>query len=170
MRLELSTIVALALAVGVTPACDGLGNAPLDLPALDFGFFVCAVQPILDRECATPACHGNPARGLQVLSSSRMRIAGEYQRARADLGAEEIELGMHPALTDVELSFNYEQCRAFALPRGAGGTSQLLSRPLAVAAGGVYHDERGDIFASADDPSYRTLERWLLGATGESCP
>jgi len=150
-------------------ACAGLDNASLDLPALDFGYFVCAVQPILDRECSAPACHGNAARGLQILSSSRMRIAAEYQKARLDLTSDEIELGIHPALTAMELSFNYEQCRAFA-PSRFGETSQLLSRPLAVSTGGLYHEKRGDIFPSGDDPRYQTIRLWLSGATEASCP
>lgn len=170
MRRDAVWLALSVVALGVSLACDGPGNPSVAVPALDFGYFVCAVQPILDRECSAPACHGTPARGLQLLSPSRMRIASEYQVARADLSSEEIELGIHPALTDAELSFNYEQCRAFALVHDAGETSQLLSRPLAVAAGGLYHEARGDIFASRDDARYRTLEAWLGGATEASCP
>lgn len=155
-----------ALAAG----CAGLDNDPLPLPAPSFGYFVCAVEPILDRECSAPACHGTPERGLQLLSPSRMRIKAEYDKARADLSNEEIEFGIHPPLTDAELSFNYEQCRGFSLARSAQGSPQLLSRPLALAAGGIYHDKHGDVFPSATDPRYQTLERWLAGATTESCP
>lgn len=162
--------LALGVALVAFAACDGPGNPPVAPPALDFGYFVCAVQPILDRECSAPACHGTPARGLQILSPSRMRMAAEYPKARADLSGEEIELGIHPALTDAELSFNYEQCRAFAVAHAPTETSQLLSRPLAVAAGGLYHEARGDIFSSREDDGYLTLEAWLGGATEASCP
>ena len=163
-------LAAVLGAAWLAAGCGGLDNEPLPLPSPSFDYFVCAVQPILDRECSAPSCHGTPDRGLQLLSPSRMRITAEYDKARADLSDEEIELGMHPALTDAELSFNYEQCRGFAFARSVDDPPQILSRPLALAAGGIYHEKHGDVFPSKTDPRYLTIQRWLFGSTGENCP
>jgi len=172
-RHSLGATLRRAAALGAL-AASGLGacavdNPPAPLPTPDFAFFACAVQPVLDRNCSFGGCHGNADRGLQVLSSSRMRIASEYGIARLGVTDEEVDEGIHPALTNVELSFNYDQCRAFA-ERSDGELPQLLSKPLAVAAGGRYHAPNGDVFASQTDPEFQALVSWLAGATAEDCP
>ena len=155
------------LALGAT-AC-GVDNPPAPLPRPDFEYFVCAVQPVLDRDCSFGGCHGSVDRGMQVLSPSRMRIASEYGFARLGVTDEEVEEGIHPPLTAIELSFNYDQARAFAAASD-DEAPQLLSRPLAVSAGGRYHAPAGDVFSGTEAPGYQVLERWLAGATGEECP
>ena len=37
-------------------------------------------------------------------------------------------------------------------------------------AGALYHEARGDIFASTDDARYQTLRAWMDGATEINCP
>jgi hypothetical protein len=161
----LASLLALCGASG----CE-LDNPPVARADLSYGYFTCAVQPVLDRECAFPGCHGNPDRGLPLLSPSRMRLTEERARARATLDLADIEAGYHPPLTEVELTFNYQACGAFVARGAAAGDSALLSRPLAVGAGGRYHAPQGDVFAATDAPGYQTLARWIAGANDGDCP
>ncbi|PKN56699.1 MAG: hypothetical protein CVU56_14880 [Deltaproteobacteria bacterium HGW-Deltaproteobacteria-14] len=171
---QLYATLAAALAVAVGAAVVGGGcavdNPPEALPEPSFEYFACAVQPVLDRECSNSACHGNVARGLQILSPSRMRIASEYALARLAISEDDVESGIHPPLTGVEVSFNYEQCRGWATAVTPNRPAPLLDKPLAVSAGGVYHTTHGDVFASPDEPGFQAIAAWLRGATAAECP
>jgi hypothetical protein len=151
--------------------CDQVQNPVLEPRDLDEAFFSCDVQPVLARECSFPGCHGSTERPFAVYSPGRMRMSAEYGLARRATPAEDIEAGVHPSLTPVERNANYVQAMAFVRPDGSRQASQLLTRPLTVAAGGVYHAPGGDIFQSPSDPGYTTILRWLDGATAaEACP
>jgi hypothetical protein len=138
-------------------------NEPRQWAKVDRQAFECAVQPIFDRECSMPACHGNPLRRLRVLAPGRMRMPAELSKALAAQSHESREAGDHPALTAVELDFNFAQARSMIAPGQAVADCPLLNRPLAVAAGGMYHAEGGDIFANSADADYLTLEAWVTG-------
>jgi hypothetical protein len=148
----------------------GLDNPPTDAPAVTEEYFRCAVEPVLVRECSSPACHGYSERRLRVLAPGRMRMADEYAAARQLITLDDVEEGIQPALTGNEQRFNFLQARGFA--RGPVDESQLLTRPLATAAGGTVHVSRlgGDVFTSKSDPGYVVLRSWLNGATVTSCP
>ena len=161
-----------ALAVVAFAALAGcaMDNPAQPLPQPSFNYFACAVQPVLDRECSFPGCHGNVRRGLQLLSPSRMRIASEYALARINTSQDDVDAGIHPPLTGVEVSFNYEQCRGYATQVAPHTPPPILDKPLAMAAGGVYHTVAGDVFKSQDDPGYVAINAWLHGASGAECP
>jgi len=137
---------------------------------LDFDHFVCSIQPILERECSMPACHGNNQRPFKVLASGRMRIGDEYEASKSLLTGADVSAGKHPKLTYGELAYNYYQARAFALVTQGFPQSQLVTRPLAVRAGGMAHAPRADVFFDLDDPSIERIEAWISGATIQDCP
>jgi len=152
------------------PAGCQLESPVLEEPKLDFDHFVCSIQPILEKECSMPACHGNSQRPFQVLASGRMRIPQEYKAAKELLNGADISAGKHPKLTYGELAYNYYQTRAFAQIRQGFAMSQLVSRPLSLRAGGMAHAPRGDVFYDQDDARIQRIEAWLSGATIEDCP
>jgi hypothetical protein len=137
---------------------------------LDFDLFVCSVQPILEKECSMPACHGNSQRPFQVLASGRMRIQDEYESAKSALTGADVASGKHPKLTYGELAFNYYQARAFAQVTQGFSRSQLITRPLALRTGGMAHAPRADVYFDPEDPRIQRVEAWISGATIQDCP
>lgn len=152
----------------LTPAC-AVEETPLPRPDVDRMAFECAVEPVLVRECSMPACHGNPARRLQVLAPGRMRLAAELAKALAQQPAADHAAGHHPALTPVEIDENFAQARSMIVSGQPAQDCPLLDRPLAVAAGGIYHAEGGDIFPSTSSAGYQALRKWIEGGRGELC-
>lgn len=146
-----------------------LDNPPEAMPAVSRAAFACAVQPILARQCSMPACHGSEARRLRVLAPGRLRLAGELAKATTAQSQEDRESGYHPALTQAEIDFNYDQARAMIVPGQPVQDCALLNRPLAVSAGGMYHAAGGDVFPSALDAEYLKIKGWLLGLGPELC-
>jgi len=138
----------LALAVG-GGACDELGDGG---PPLDFAFYRCRVQPVLEDRCAMPACHGDARRPLAIYARSRLRAIGEPFDA-APLERAEIEL-------------NYVRASSFATwPPDA---ALLADKPLDERAGGSFHRGRemfggDDVFVTTADPGYQTLLSWIAG-------
>lgn len=108
------------------------------LDPASFERFVEDVQPILRARCAGGSCHGNPLADLYLTCGDNSR----------------------------ELRLNYELAVRFLDEVPA--SSELVRRPLAQLAGGVYH-EGGDVFADVSDPEYRELLGWAA-ATVERTP
>ncbi len=108
--------------------------------------FAVDVQPHVESRCASAGCHGSVERPLSLYAR------GQYRADPARTFYDE-------PLTQTELEANAERLAAFA--HGAHVDDCLvLTKPLAMAAGGVYHGG-GDIFADADDPAYVAMARWL---------
>jgi WD40-like Beta Propeller Repeat len=91
--------------------------------------FVRDVAPILEKRCAGGYCHGSSTADLYL-------TCGE---------------------SEPEQRWNYELARRYLDEEPA--SSELLRRPLAKSAGGVFH-EGGDIFAAVSDADYRTILSW----------
>jgi hypothetical protein len=111
-----------------------LPGVPIDLDAEpadaeSFRRFVDEVQPVLVERCAGSRCHGSRIADLQL-----------------SCGQDEREQRWNYAVSIRHLNEQAVQ-------------SELLRRPLAVAAGGVYH-EGGDVFADTEEPDYRVIRRW----------
>jgi hypothetical protein len=100
--------------------------------------FVRDVQPVLEQHCAGGNCHGSVIADMYLTCGSN----------------------------EAEQRWNYEVAVRYLDEVAA--TSELLRRPLANSAGGVFH-EGGDIFADVSDPNYRKLLAWA-SATVESAP
>ena len=162
-------VVPLAALAAVASGC-AVDSPSVGHAAVDLAYFTCAVQPVLMAECATPACHGNTARRMEILAPGRMRLADEYATVRATLTEDDIEFGIQPPLTLAETEFNFIQARGMVDTDGGVAASPLINRPLAIGAGGRYHAPNGDIFVSRQDPGFVVLSRWIQGASGADCP
>jgi len=91
--------------------------------------FESEIAPVLKERCAGSSCHGSTNADLYLMCGSN----GD------------------------ELRWNYELSLRYLDEVAA--SSELLRRPLATSAGGVYH-EGGDVFADVDDPDYKKLLAW----------
>ena len=118
-------------------------------PDLDPAFFAAYVDPVLARECSTPACHGDPARPLRLFSVSK-------SRATPDL--------LDGDLTDEELCANFRNARGFALA-GDPDASLLLSKPCYLEDGGTWHG--GGYHFGVDSKEYQCLAAWIGGERAE---
>lgn len=150
------------LAPWVAAGCVAAPSDEVGWAALDRTSFACEVEPVLERECSMPACHGMPERRMPVLAPGRMRLHGELLAARAAQPLEEREAGLHPRLTKHEIDANFAAARAMVDALG-DGRAPLLDKPLALAAGGTYHAPAGEVFASREAPGFQALRRWVRG-------
>ncbi len=125
-------------------------------PQADRQVFEAEVFPLLARDCAFPACHGNRDRFFRIY-----RLNGGPRAVDA-------ELGLDTELTGAELEENYN--RAVSMLAGAPTVekSLLLCKPLEVSAGGCGHEgvdrESRNVYATKEDPRYQTLLRWAQAA------
>jgi hypothetical protein len=112
---------------------------------LDQAVFQATIQPILDsRGCSQAGCHyrdkNDPNSGGPGGSFRIFDCAGN-------------------SCTSEQLLANYDSASGMAnIPNPT--TSKLLTKPLALAAGGVQH-LGGDIFMSAADPDYVAILGWI---------
>lgn len=112
---------------------------------LDQTVFEATIQPILDsRGCSQAGCHyrdkdnpnsGGPGGSLRIFDCTGNTCSPEQLLANHDSAAGMANLS-NPT------------------------TSKLLTKPLALAAGGVQH-LGGDIFMSATDPDYVAALGWI---------
>jgi len=158
LRLQLiRPICALALLLSLlSPAAIASGCAiPRGeaVPEADRPLFEAEVHPILARDCAFTACHGSSDRFFRVYALGRLRKSDALE--------------LYDPLTPDELEESYSRARSLlvGVPRDNPDACLLLAKPLSPAAGGTAHlgvDAWGkDVFASVDDPRYRTLRRWV---------
>jgi hypothetical protein len=91
--------------------------------------FVAKVMPILAGNCGFGSCHGSSQSDFYLTCGD----------------------------TPEQLQHNFIVAQSFV--SAETDRSELLLRPLAVAAGGVNHSG-GDIWARTDDGSYKTLRSW----------
>ncbi len=151
MRAAALALRALALALALA-ACAVEPGPPRGLPEGDLGVFAAEAQPVLDRHCADPGCHGRPERPFAIYSPGRHRADPE-RRFLAE------------PLSEAELAANARTVAAFALePLLAGAPVDdclVLRKPLALGAGGCGH-EGGASFRGTDDRDYRALRSFLV--------
>ena len=136
-----SGATALALLLGPPLGMLGCGSptAPPAPPSgghvlvLDYDEFASAVEPVLTAKgCdAVGDCHGGGIRGTFELSPP----GGKDSR----LDFERVALQVSPTARD---------------------SSPILTKPLALEAGGVPHAVK--VFASVGDPDYQAIRQWIL--------
>lgn len=97
--------------------------------AQSFTLFVAQAQPVLVERCAGSSCHGS----------------------------ENADLHLSCGTTAAEQRWNYQVALRYLDAQAV--SSELLRRPLAKRAGGVFH-EGGDVFADTSDPGYQALLGW----------
>lgn len=146
MRAALLLVLVAPFAGG----CLGTPEGSSQVPVLDEAVYEAEVQPILVARCGNPTCHGRPERPFSIYGPERYR----EDPARTFL---------QEPLTDDEVAANYARACAFSLGIDAPTECLLLRKPLAVTAGGAGH-VGGELWASPDDPEYRTVEAWLATA------
>ncbi len=115
--------------VSSVPSWPGID---IDAPLQDarsFEHFVEDVQPILKERCAGSSCHGTPLADLYLTCGSDAR----------------------------PLRWKYEVAVRHLDP--VATSSELLRRPLAVRAGGAFH-EGGDVIRDVEDKDYKTIQAW----------
>lgn len=132
------------------------GPAPELAPLPRFGTtasFVERAQPVLVAGCANPSCHGNAERPLSLFAVHRYRL-------------EPADTWVDAPLTAAEEQHNFLQCSAFLLGLDTPEHSQLLTKPLAVRAGGSGHSGV-EVFVDREDYDYRRLLWWVETALAE---
>ncbi|MFT3769174.1 MAG: hypothetical protein QM820_27360 [Minicystis sp.] len=170
--------------------CGTTKNKPLEsatLPALDFDYYQCKVEPIFDRGCAMLGCHGTEqGRAFRVYARGRLRHGGETLLLKAGqcgnasnmmvptencIGSIECACWLAPH-TAAEWRMNYDVARSFALdeqgnpiPAGSIDTADLIAQPI---VGGKAH--AGVHLFKQGDADHQTLSGWLTGAKlGMTC-
>ncbi len=132
-------------------ALAGCGDTlEVDVPAEpDFERFVEVVQPVLTASCGNPSgCHGREDRPFALYAPRANRVVPE-------------DVFRDPPLTVDESRANFERTVAFAVRVGSSAPL-LLSKPLALSAGGTAH-RGGAIYLSETETEYRLLADWLAG-------
>lgn len=143
--LQLVLPLALALA-GSAAACEGPSPGGRRLVVGPLDEFERSVEPVLAARCAQGGCHGRPDRPLSFFSPGVHRA--DASRTHLD-----------ERLTRAEIEANAASLAALAQAAPAEA-SLALRKPLAAAAGGVYHGG-GDVFVDDNDADYRAMLRWL---------
>jgi hypothetical protein len=118
----------------------------------DAALFEAEVYPLLLRDCAFFACHGNGERFFRIYGPGRLRISDTLE-------------AYDPA-TPAEVEHTYERARSML--RGVHGIddSVLLRKPLDSSEGGAGRGHGGtdvwghNVYRSADDVAYRTILKW----------
>jgi hypothetical protein len=154
MRQLLPALLPATLLIAI--ACTQ-ANVETDPPELDFAAFRCRVQPVLVKQCAAPACHGNGDRYFRLYARNRLRFGvGDLERASP--------------LTEAEVRANYDAARALVTGLGAAEDSMLVKKPLEEEAGGYYHGatqtfrtQGYNVFVDQADPEYEIIRDWALG-------
>lgn len=140
--------------------CCTYEQADLSVPRPDEERFAKEVYPILLRDCAFYACHGNTDRFLRVFGPGRTRISSELEN-------------FDPATSD-EIHHSYERARSMLQGVDDVADSLLLRKPLDSAAGGAGKGHEGtdlwghNVYRSKDDVAYRTLAAWARSRQRES--
>lgn len=127
-------------------------QADLSVPRPDEQLFEQEVYPILLRDCAFYACHGNTDRFLRVFGPGRTRISSKLEN-------------FDPATAD-EIHHSYERARSMLQGVEDVADSLLLRKPLDSAAGGAGKGHEGtdlwghNVYRSKDDVAYVKLAAW----------
>ena len=138
--------IVLLVACGAPDQADELVQQP------DFDEFSLLVQPILERQCGNPACHGALERPFSVYSERNWREDSD-------------NLYLPVPLTENELLHNYTAACVMLSDARSPQEVLLLRKPLGDAAD-TYHGG-GEIFVGKSDRSYRVLLDWIAGGWNE---
>ncbi len=135
---------AVAIALMLTPPLSLLGcstpTAPASPPSgghtlkLDFNEFAQSVEPVLMQHgCdAGSDCHGGGIRGTFELSPANAKDT--------QFDFDQVSLQVNPVTRD---------------------SSKILTKPLAINAGGVPHTG-GKVFATVNDSGYVAIHQWIM--------
>jgi hypothetical protein len=120
--------------------------------------FESTVYPVLIRDCAFYACHGNAERFFRVYGPGRLRISNELE-------------AYDPA-TPAEIHHTYERARSMLQGMGGVDDSLLLRKPLDASEGGSGKGHRGtdlwghDVYRVKNDVAYQKIVEWARALPG----
>lgn len=138
----LGMATALVLSGCVGPPLEG---TPIEIGSL--ARFESDVEPHLEARCAPGGCHGRAERPLALYAP------GQWRRDPARTHLDE-------PLDALELERNARALAALGVGC-APDDSPALTKPLAVAAGGVWHGG-GDVLLDPTDRAYVAIRGWLV--------
>lgn len=141
-------------------------TGPTGLPALDFSYYRCEVQPVLDRTCGVLGCHGTETgRTFRVYARGRLRHsepALDCDGGTVDLaaaGTATLRCAGASPLTPTEWQQNFDGARAFAIGVPVLADVPLLAEPLS----GNTRTHGGHKPFTPTHPAYLTIKNWLGG-------
>jgi hypothetical protein len=129
-------------ALALLCACSGVEQSYVAAASPDEALFAADVEPVLERHCANPSCHGRDERPLRVYAPMRFRVDRD-------------RLFLDEPLSDDEVRANYESAAGFVATGGDPERSLLLRKPL----GKAWHAP-GAVFFEEDPPA-RAIRDWL---------
>ena len=107
--------------------------------------FEAEVVPVLERHCASGACHG-----VEPDAEAKGEII-EWRHFN-------IRLDSQGRIVDIDQAYAISKSRINTVE--PPDFSSLLRKPLAVEAGGTFH-AGGVIFRKREDPAYETVKQWI---------
>jgi hypothetical protein len=125
----------------------------------DVAMFESSVYPVLLRDCAFYACHGNGERFFRVYGPGRLRISDELET--------------YDPATAAEIHHTYERARSMLQGVHGIDDSLLLRKPLDSREGGSGSGHRGtdrwghDVYRLRDDIAYQAIVAWAKAARSE---
>ena len=114
---------------------DPAFDSSADPTAADFATFKDRVNPVLGENCAASNCHGSASNSLHLTCGTTA------QQVRWNYFAAQDYVSTEPPL------------------------SEIVRRPLAVSAGGTYH-EGGTVFSGTSDVNYKAMLDWATEKKG----
>jgi hypothetical protein len=152
-------ILALA-AVGCSEDNPRVGRAAI--ASRSDNDFTNLVLPVMLRDCGFQACHGSSERFFRVFGPGRTRIDDGKTRCLDSDGAPPCP---YDQVSGTERDTSWYLAESMIDPVHPAN-SLLLTKPLAVAAGGADHegvDKYGrNVYRTPDDDGYKTIARWVL--------
>ena len=151
-------LVAAALLYAFIPAAAAQNSEASDskTPQLDYEFFKARVEPIFlkhrsDDHARCYVCHQMAHHGGGPLSLEMLPAGASFW-------------------TEEQSRKNFETVSKLVVP-GSPETSLLLRMPLAPEAGGLADTHQGGRqFANQDDPDWKNIKAWVMGAKGSAAP
>lgn len=126
----------------------------------DVQLFEMQVYPLMLRDCAFFACHGNTDRFLRIFGPGRTRISAKLEA--------------YDSATEDEIHLTYERARSMLDGVANVEDSLLLRKVLDANAGGAGAGHRGrdlwahNVYRSREDLAYQTLLAWARSEQGSA--
>jgi hypothetical protein len=155
MRCTIAGAVALLLLCGACGDHDAAPSGVLPLPSEETFF---AVSSVLEPNCGTLDCHGNPARSLRVYGKRGLRADGRSSVGEGTTTSAEIEATFRSIV-----SLEPERLSRVFTGRGAG-----VERWLVVSKARGRERHVGGIRLPEGSPGDRCLVSWASGAVDQS--
>ncbi|MCP4499863.1 MAG: hypothetical protein GY822_07865 [Deltaproteobacteria bacterium] len=139
-------VLSFLMCLAALSSCTANSGMVLTMNVGDIDEFVQFTQPVFKNQCASPSCHGNDDRPLEIFAQQLHRVNDD-------------ERYLYTPLTDDEIMQNALRASLFVGDL-QGGESSLLRKTLPLEVGGKEH-AAGSQFSAVDDRGYQALLRWV---------